>query len=326
MIPLLILLAFAQPNESPMLAAAKSRQERLKNLRVRWVVKETVSAGGASKGNGKSFPIQETKLESAGKVTFAGSRVRYEHTLVAWRPNIRFEKYIEWIVRENSMTTNFHPEGFGDGMPRATIMERAIPIQDPLMLPLTQFARGLDPAFCVFPLGGLKPAGRTLAIDGVECEEFVGDGEASYWIDPNAGFAIRRMVFDRTSGQMELNITHDPDGQAIRSWTMTEHWPKGELRRTWEVQIKDWTLPVSIPDDEFKLTFPPGTLVHDNRNGKQFRVEEDGAMVDVNAPPVEPEVPPRRLPLQVAVAVGIVLAIALAGRIVRSFAMRRRPT
>jgi hypothetical protein len=141
--------------------------------------------------------------------------------------------------------------------------------------------RGLDPTFTAHPLSSLKPTGGTLEIDGTPCPVYALNLEIDhpphFWLDPARGYTVRRQRM-RTS-EYDVRYRQDPVvGWVPVSWTCKSHASSGVLLRTAKVEVVRLEFNKPQPAEQFAVVFPPGSRVHDERNGKSYSVDTDGEM------------------------------------------------
>lgn len=138
--------------------------------------------------------------------------------------------------------------------------------RDARLLPLLFTARGLTPVHCPFPADTLTPAG-TADIRGRECEQFA-SGTATLWLDPSAGFTLRRYK----QGGMVIDV-ESSDANPAKVWLPTSYTVDGH-----EYTVERVEMGKQYPDAEFDPPWPPGVQVSDTIGGRRYVTDADGTL------------------------------------------------
>jgi len=89
--------------------------------------------------------------------------------------------------------------------------------------------------------------------------------DISYSLDPQLGFAVRRIVQEvdaKVVGQHDREyVVNAESGLLLQSWKMTTLLSTGELDREIEATINEQKINGTVSPDTFTLSFPPTTLI-----------------------------------------------------------------
>jgi hypothetical protein len=147
--------------------------------------------------------------------------------------------------------------------------------RDSRFLPLLFAARGLTPVHCPFPADTLTPAG-TADIRGRECGQFT-NGTATLWLDPSAGYTLRRYSQGGTVIDVESS-----DANPAKVWLPTsftvgtkDAFGRGEQHEYTAERVE---IGKQYPDAEFDPPWPPGVQVFDTIDGRKYVTAADGTL------------------------------------------------
>jgi hypothetical protein len=285
----------------PAVVAARTRQECVKTLVVKYKRTEVIAKGGLSEGGRPPFnpavpvPSEETTLESTDRIVMDGEKLRYEDNHPAW--DLRDAKFYQKScvhVVNTSTGKAYYPNGIGsDGAPTGVLTgeARLIDIKSPVLTPITVMFRGWSPAISPYPVDDMKSSGIKLPIDGAPCQEYVIDYRAdelrvSCWFDSTKEWALRRIRKQKLGSLLEqTDITsyrQDACGMIPTSWAYNRYSLGRTLLKSTKVQVLELRINDPQPAEQFELQFPPGTEVRDVKQVKFYRVKSDGSMRELS--------------------------------------------
>jgi hypothetical protein len=190
--------------------------------------------------------------------------------------------------------------------------------------------RGLEPTLARHDLRLLKPGNVTLPIHGVTCSRFDFRSSSAaflntFWVDDSG--LIRRMQYSKnakliTQCDVRYEQRHGVEHFPV-SWVDVQYSPTGLVMIEDHVEVLDAKVNGIVPQEEFDVRFPPGTTVHDNKQGgKQYLVQDDGSMREKDRQ--HDEVSSQQAPgffsrywLQFVAALAVLGLLLLAGYLIR---------
>jgi hypothetical protein len=287
------------PADTPAVAAARARQEAVKTLSIRFQRTEVVAKGSKSEMAPPSFrptnpvPASEITIESINRLVIDGKQYRYEDNhsdqLLPAGTLLRLRRI--GVSNGTVAKSFFSNDSNKAGTPSGSIEENAAhsPLKCYLLTPITLTFRGLDPAFCAYPVSEMQPSGVTLPIDGAPCQEYVvkylDNGTISFWLDPGQDYVIRRTRLQRPKQPVVQNDIHyrrdETGGWVPTSWICCHYSPAGTLLTTEKVDVLDLRINEPQPAEQFDVSFPERSLVYDRRVHKEYRIQADGSMREV---------------------------------------------
>ncbi|HLW63894.1 MAG TPA: hypothetical protein VKS79_01160 [Gemmataceae bacterium] len=329
----LAMLAFAgeDKREDPAAAAARKRQELIKTLDVRFKHTETYAKGAvpdASRSNpnpSTPVPPEDMSVESINRIVINGENVRIEDNHPGWYDRGKRIYKQSMIYTFDGNTGYMLVQSEYGGKPSVQGgMERGFLGRDVHFIPLYISVRGLSPMFSSPTMAQLQPSGTTERIGDEPCEQYAVPTKSGsptlFWLDAKRDFCLRRI----RSGQEEqnhsvYNIQNRYDekyGWLPKSWSHEEHSWKGKLLATHTIEIQEMKIDEPVPAELFRIDFPPGSMVADNRSGHQeYVVQSDGGVQEddlashMPAPAKKTWFPPT---LWIASAAALLLIIVLA--------------
>lgn len=285
--------------QHPLVTATKKRQEAVKSLEVKFHVKEVVARGAYTAmanelpggKTGVISPEKDTTIESDNHLVIDGNKVRFENSHPIWSQAMgKFSQNQTISVTNGELSKVLYPNGMGTGTEITGIIRkdaRETEIKAYLLVPLLMHFRGMDRDIAPFHVQVFKKGG-SLSIGGTQCEEYSHplskDLMMHFWYDP-ARFDLKRIRKYRqgvASENYEIQYQPAPGWDSVpMSWVRTEY-ESGKLRKTSTVTITDIRINPEIDTGEFEITFPPGTHVHDQRVRKEYRVNDNGEMRELD--------------------------------------------
>jgi len=149
--------------------------------------------------------------------------------------------------------------------------------------------RGADAEICPHSILTMKRTGASIPIDESICHEFaatIGAMSLAYWIDPEKSHNVRRIARSHRNKlvhQMDITYMRDEKwGWLAQSWVYNDFDAEGGFVRKTTVRVAKYTIGEPIHENEFELSFPPNARVYDATKNKYFRIQNDGAMLEVN--------------------------------------------
>jgi hypothetical protein len=339
-LPLFVLVlgsAGAAADEDPAIAAARKREQAVRTARFEAHVREVHAKGARSDRAGVAartpVPAEEMTVESDHLLILSGTKVRVETNHPLWT-GTRFGPPRRRVdVSDGDLRTTFFPDGLGSDRTPQGAVERSVGTSaaDSLIWqPVRMTCRGLT----VGPdlLSRLEAGEATELIEGDRCREYTAPGPARtptrYWLAPDKEYVVRRIrdvgAF-QVARQTDIRYRRDEAvGWLPTDWTLTEYGRGGRALVTTTVTVAAVRLNEPVPDETFRVTFPPGTLVSDSATSKSYRIGPDGTRREEDlaalmrsgdeTTPAGPLFPWRRVlvvGLCLAVGLGVLLAVWL---------------
>jgi hypothetical protein len=289
--------------ESLAVAAARTRQELVKTLDVKFKRTEVIPKGSFSDRDPKAFgkrapvPANELTMESNSRIVIEGEMIYYEDGLPTWNnlyaPNGGLIKQSIVTVGDGATVKLLFPRGLGEtGNPQGTIRKeaRAGHVISSNLMPITMSFRGSNTAINPRSIMEMKLTGNTLPIDWTPCQEHtikLNDRNmiARFWVDPEKDYVIRRYEGVPGMGRTDIRYRRDDAwGWVPEAWIYNEYSQTGVLQRTSKVEVFEMRINEPHPAEFFDIRFPPGCVVRDTRTGpdKVYYVLSDGSMREIS--------------------------------------------
>lgn len=294
---------FAQPSDPTLdqaRAAWEQRQAAVKTLRYRWTSKTFTPKGALNamaprRPNAPAnepMPKDDATHGGSGTLTLDGSKVRIQTNGVTFygdanefRPQRTDTSYDGRVV---TALRHMQP-GIPQGIIRKGSHNRDG--DEVTVSPLMVSVRGLDPELAASGHLGRYTEARVVPLDGRNMLEVTRprtekQGERKMWLDPKRDYAVHRIDSYTLKGLLTLRVTlsHSQVGTmpAVwlpHRWTVLSFIPADKLFKQIEVVADERSLNVVTTPDDFKITFPPGTRVHDETGSKpsEYLTREDGS-------------------------------------------------
>lgn len=179
-----------------------------------------------------------------------------------------------------SMTTHTAEELY----PKGRIFAEAESLaRTTLYLPLVWHYRASQTDLLSLPGDGLINTGDTGVSAGRRCQIFQEKGgrRQQFWSDPERNYCIARYRWLLSGGTphttIDIEYTDDPaQGPVPTQWTVREFDSDGSLMQQEDAKVTSYEINKEIPADEFRIAFPVGTYVSDQRTRERYIVREDG--------------------------------------------------
>ncbi len=285
----------------PWVEAARKREEAFRSVEIEFRLVEFVAKGSLPvsplpgvKAAGP-IPSADRTFESTSRIVMDGIKVRYEDNRPHW--DFGAKDYLAKMtvgVWNGELSKAYCPDGIGQGDRRTGVIMRtaeAKGINSSVLLGLTFNLRGLQPTICPYLVSELKPTGLTQPIGGHLCNEYAitisPTNVLSVWMDPKCDYVvrrIRRLLSGRIFYQTDVTFVSDPAaGWRPASWTWTLYDTTGRVDSSCDGTVTSFKANPSIQPDTFELTFPEGTFIHDNRDGRRYIVQPNGDWQQVSS-------------------------------------------
>lgn len=256
-VALALLVASAASAQTDPVTAARQRQEALAAVEFR-------------------LRLTSDKETGTARLVFDGVNAREERDLHS-------TKYLEWHtwltatdgVRVKSYTLRGGRESFGYWSGTVNLGKAGVG-RDAVFLPLTFAARGLDPDCCPHAASALTPAGSA-EIRGRQCDQFA-SRTATLWLDPSAGFTLRRYSLGGTVIDVESSDDNPARVWLPTSYTVEKKDASGRVTERSEYAVEGVEVGRPYPDAEFDPPWPAGVRVHDAIVGREFVSDDTGTL------------------------------------------------
>jgi hypothetical protein len=290
----LALVADDKP-EDPAVAAARKRQEAIKTLDVKFKHTESYTKGAVSDASRSNpnppvpVPAEDMSVESMNRIVIDGEKIRVEENHPGWYDRgKRTYKQTKIYTYDGDAAYMLFRSDYG-GRPSAQGgIEEAFLGRDVHFIPLYVSVRGLSTIFSSPTTAQLQPSQTTEKIGDDLCEQYIvptkGEAPTRFWLDPKRDYCIRCIRSGNEAQSHSVyniqNTHYEKYGWLPKSWSHQEHSWKGKLLATHTFEIQEMKINEPVPADLFKIEFPPGSRVADNRNDKhkEYIMESDGSM------------------------------------------------
>lgn len=288
----------AGPDE-PLVAAARSRMERTRTVRIEFRLEQFDAKGTANKllGPGSrvkgTVPPEDTKFESANMLLLDGDRTRLEYNHPFWNlSDGALARKPRVVVSKDGVKQTLYPEGMAQAGLKQGSIEKNVRISELASWPLMGLSinlRGMDPNLSPVLLSDFKPTGVVATVGGRKCAEYAAAITANLrfvlWADPQADYLIKRVRSLRggiVDQQVDVEFQQDPKlGWLPKTWTSNQYGRAGETLGFTAGAVTSIRADVQPSSNDFEVSFPAGTMVADGRIGKEFVVLPDGGMQQV---------------------------------------------
>jgi len=151
--------------------------------------------------------------------------------------------------------------------------------------PLTLTYRVLEPRMGGYQRSKFRMTPRRAEIGGAQCVVVAIGTETApqyseFWVDPTKDYSVvryRKMASGKLRHQIDMEYREDPTGWIPKRWKMITVDNDGSLRSSLEDELTNLSLNASLPDSDFDIEIPEGTLLTDYRTGREwFMVGADG--------------------------------------------------
>jgi hypothetical protein len=275
--------------------AALERQKRFAKVDIAFEIREKVQRGSltaftkdflpASSKN-EVTPSETVELTSKNRLIFDGDRYRFEGNHPIY--NLPTRKHIAKpviLLSEGSTATVFHERGVGSSESPSGII-RSRPTNTHIagygVGPLLWHYRGTWPDFCPIPLKELRVESDNFLQGGIACRVYSTSSseawKARVFADPANDYRIVRWSFEKNNrNDYVYDVRYDAD--SVAGWTLTHYDTAGAIRAVSEVRVNQPVTNRSFDASLFRVDFPAGCLVSDQRVSPnlEYRIESDGS-------------------------------------------------
>jgi len=288
-VPLLLALTPGTADEDPAVAAARKREQLVRTARFEVRVREVHARGARSDRAGAAVrtpvPAAEMVVEWDGALVISGNKARVETNQPMWT-GTRFGPPRQRVdVSDGDLRTTFFPDGLGPDRVPQGLVERSAgagAADSTLWAPASMVCRGFGPDLLV----RAETDEAAEVIEGDRCREYTAPGPARYWLAVDKGYVVRRIRHGgafQTTWQTDVQYRQDDSfGWLPSDWALTEYGRDGRTLVTTTVTVAGVRLNEAVPDETFRVTFPPGTRVGDSVARKDYSVGPDGTWHEVD--------------------------------------------
>lgn len=295
----LVLIAsgsYAQ-SPSPAVTAARQRQAALQSVEFVYRQKSVrdvrnTEALLAEAGEPNATPVRTHPIlsESAGnRLVFCGDKVRAEsrHPIYSTITHqAEQDDSVYTFDGERTRASHDPPDHPKRGHGWFSDAREFVSLGQPL--PFTLAARGLDELMCEHPVSQLVPAG-TATLRGRVCEQYrakreMSPAEVLVWLDPAAGFTLRRLRRNHANGTPSVLIDADSSNANSAgvwlpsSFTIRRFDKAGKSLSTHEYTVERVEIGKAYPTAVFDSPWPEGMPVEDQKTGETYVVTADGSL------------------------------------------------
>jgi hypothetical protein len=289
-------------NVSPVVSAARERQDAMRTITFVYRMKETTEAGAISTENGRSdqkvaiFPETRKSFESLNRLVFDGERIRHEDNHPT--PDARTKGWVDTatlMVTDGSIVKKLHHPASGptrqNAIAKISSPKRTSIADLAMLIPFHMCCRGIDNPGCknsfIYP--PLQPTSIRLRIAGVEVIEYNHPTFPTirFWVEANQSYSVRRIRYQTPDANIQYQTDIAYEKSAVTghwmpsNWTHTAFDDKGRVTRTFAIAVESVSVDSKPSDSEFDLQFPPGLQVYDQRDGSWSLVRDDGTLLNV---------------------------------------------
>jgi hypothetical protein len=294
--PRLVVVADDKP-EDPAVGAARNRQESIKTLDVKFKHTESYAKGAVSDASRSNpnppvpVPAEVMSVESLNRIIIDGERIRVEDNHPGWYDRgKRTYKQSKFYTFDGDIGYLLIQSDQGGQSSALGGIEQEFLGRDWHFVPLYISVRGFSPIFSSPTMAQLQPSKTTEKIGDDFCERHIfptkGGAPTLFWLDAKKDYCIRRICSgseEQTHSVYNIQNTYDEKyGWLPNSWNHEEYSWKGKLLATHTFEIQEMKINEPVPAELFKIKFPPGAMVAENRNGshKEYIVQPGGSLLE----------------------------------------------
>jgi hypothetical protein len=268
------------------LQAWQERQDRTKSLRFRWSGQKTYPKGAipsrvtSRPGDASKAvtPKEDTTFETHHSLALDGDRIRYHNENKIWsHPRQEFLPQVYDCSYDGRDCKQFWPRG-AVAHPKGVLRSESFNVEmnNVNARPVLMTYRAMSPHVQLPHASELRLLKERAILDGHSClilEQHPKFGQrrlVTMWVDPDRDYSIVRLLSSaeqKSVLQLTVNYRHDPDyGFVPVSWEVTRGGSSGDEKQSSSAVVSEYNLNVPIPLDEFRIDFPPGTVVTDQKS------------------------------------------------------------
>jgi hypothetical protein len=279
------------------LQAAKRRQEQARSARFSWTAQVTDTRGSRSlpqghlNPEGKIIPPKDATYDMTLSLSFDGERIRFASDNYTWSEAKQMMvpcPYVSVFNGKDVSKTLRTPASPRVEWPQGEVQRETRHGETKVwsLAPVLMTFRPLTQAMSMYSLPEMSATGRTAQIGGRTCQELRlqrpgGGGSYSAWVDPGRDFLIARHSYEfrgKTLVRLDVRYRQQPGaGWVPEEWNEVYMDDEGKLRTSVKSKLLEATINPELPPEEFEVTFPPGTLVLDFVEHREYLVRADGS-------------------------------------------------
>lgn len=292
----------AKPTIEQILRVWKERQDKVSTARFELECEETLHKGSTSlltadrrKKIGlppetEPNPPRDYLVKGTSGLSLDGPKLRYSYEQPQWDPigkQLYQQSYLD--VFDGKLYKFLEKPSSGQvDHPEAAIrkVERSESALKYPMLPLIYAVRGNHSQFFQ-KLGNFQVSGQSANIDGRSCVELIqSSGHRNkrevFYLDQERNYVVvRQLILSGDMPMWQLNINYRPDseiGWIPQSWEYVIRIGKGDIINSGRYKVAHYNINPPLDANEFDISFPPGTCVHDESSGHyvKYVIREDG--------------------------------------------------
>jgi hypothetical protein len=288
----------AQDPLASLFDAWKKRQADTVSINAKWTCQITFPKGKLpTRVRERPCPPEDTTVEMSRTLLLQGDRIKISEEGLGWATSVERFLPTKFVgVYDGKDSKSYYSVDPSGEFPFGTIFkdyksgERPIGIN--YVFPFLMFYKPLRYG----PFGRDGPFQRASCrlvsdralIDNKRCllveqivKNIVGLQKSWVWVDPEQDFAVLRFIIltgdDKTDTRLDIWYQAGQRGVIYpKGWSLSVYDQKNELREYDKATVARCVVNESIQDEDFQLTFPPGTLVGDDKNNRRYIVREGG--------------------------------------------------
>ncbi|MCI0684464.1 MAG: hypothetical protein L0Y71_20320 [Gemmataceae bacterium] len=234
-----------------------------------------------SKPTADYVPPRDFSYQSEVRVSFAEVEIRYAYERLEWLPGASEpNSQSSNTVFDGEATQCFWPSGSTKWpvghllSPKRKFIEASNYHTWPVLMTYRNLLAGMQ----LISFDSFREAETNSTVNGRRCivlDELPLPGKdrrRTLWIDTERDFTLARFeasVDGRPIHRIEVEYIQDKEhGWIPHSWRITELNSDLSLNRSFSAKVSKWSLNVPLPEGEFRIEFPEGTVVRDERQGQ----------------------------------------------------------
>lgn len=273
--------------------AWRKNEKKVSKFKFYWQERWTMTKGSALDSRDSmrvnpdklDFPPKDVTFNTLNVLSVDGAKMRHRHEGMA----VSIEKgnmvpQVMDAVFDGETSRNFRPRGMvNEANGFIYHSERHQDANSMRTMALLLAFRPLDRHYGDIRLAEFEVSGLKAKVDGSTCivltEFAIGNRLVrTLWLDPLRDFAVvRYMIANATQVLAEGRIKYvktEKHAWVPDRWESVVMKPDGAVRESYNAVVTKYFINEPLPEDEFLMTFPAGTKVHDQISGKTYIVEE----------------------------------------------------
>ncbi len=260
--------------------AWERRQESVRTFHFSWLGThftgaEAVVVAAGRQAQGSTVGAADASIETEMSLDVDGSaRFRFDDHGKVWSlDNAAYVPQTTTDLLDGDLWRSFASHSTSCPFPNASVNpQKGAPAAKGIRsLPVMTVYRPFDPLMGYFDRAKLRLTTEQGIVDGRSCIVVRQTDERGYervvWADPGRGFIPLR-YFSGPRGQItiQFDVSYSKDARyewVPCSWNISLMDRQGKITEGWTSNSIKYILNQAIHDDTFKLSYPPGTWVHD---------------------------------------------------------------